>query len=120
MTGESLNSIAPPQAVLGISWLSAGGDWDFALTGTFTAAKDESDIDQTDGDRFATPGWTTVDLSAGWKPRHWLEVRAGIFNLADKAYWRWLDLANMEIDDPMIALLSRPGRSYSLSARFIF
>jgi hemoglobin/transferrin/lactoferrin receptor protein len=120
VSGEPLNSIAPPQAVLGLSWLSPGGDWDFALTGTFTSAKDESDIDQTDGDRFATPGWTTVDLSAGWRPRHWLEIRAGIFNLADKAYWRWLDVANMESDDPMIPLLSRPGRSYSLSARFTF
>jgi hemoglobin/transferrin/lactoferrin receptor protein len=120
VTGEPLNSIAPPQAVLGISWLSRGGDWDIALSGTFTAAKHESDIDQTDGDRFATPGWTTVDLTAGWRPSHRLEIRAGIFNLADKAYWRWLEVANMEHDDPMIPLLSRPGRSYSLSARFEF
>jgi len=117
---EPLNSIAPPQAVLGLSWLSPGSQWDLAITGTFTSAKDESDIDQTDGDRFATPGWTTVDLSAGWSPRDWLEVRAGIFNLTDKAYWRWLDVANMQSDDPMIPLLSRPGRNFSLTARFTF
>lgn len=119
-SGEALNSIAPPQAVLGLSWLSSGGDWDFAVTGTITSAKDESDIDQTDGNRFATPGWTTVDLSAGWSPRDWVELRAGVFNLTDKAYWRWLDVANMESDDPMIPLLSRPGRSFSLTARFTF
>jgi hemoglobin/transferrin/lactoferrin receptor protein len=119
-SGEALNSIAPPQAVLGLSWLSSGGDWDFAVTGTITSAKDESDIDQTDGNRFATPGWTTVDLSAGWSPRDWMELRAGVFNLTDKAYWRWLDVANMESDDPMIPLLSRPGRSFSLTVRFTF
>jgi len=120
VSGEPLNSIAPPQAVLGLSWFSAGGNWDFAVTGTFTSAKHESDIDQTDGDRYSTPGWATVDLSAGWSPRDWVEVRAGIFNLANKTYWRWLDVANLESDDPMIPLLSRPGRSYSITARFMF
>jgi hemoglobin/transferrin/lactoferrin receptor protein len=119
-SGEPLNSIAPPQAVLGLSWFSADGNWDFAITGTFTFSKDESDIDQAEADRFATPGWTTVDLSAGWSPRDWVEVRAGIFNLADRTYWRWLDVANLESDDPMIPLLSRPGRSYSITARFMF
>jgi hemoglobin/transferrin/lactoferrin receptor protein len=119
-SGEPLNSIAPPQAVLGLSWFSPGGEWDLAITGTFTSAKDESDIDQTDGDRFATPGWTTIDFSAGWSPRDWVEVRAGIFNLGDTSYWRWLDVANMESDDPMIPLLSRPGRSFSLTARLTF
>jgi len=119
-TDEPLNSIAPPQAVLGFSWLSPGGAWDFAVTGTFTSAKNDSDIDQTDGERFATPGWATVDLSAAWRPVDRVEVRAGIFNLADKAYWRWLDVANMDSDDPMIPLLSRPGRSFSLTARFSF
>ena len=120
VSGEGLNSIAPPQAVLGLSWVSPGGDWDFAITGTFTLAKHESDIDQVEADRFATPGWTTVDLSAGWSPREWVEIRAGIFNLADRTYWRWLDVANLEFDDPMIPLLSRPGRSYSVTARFMF
>ena len=119
-SGEPLNSIAPPQAVLGLSWFSPGGDWDLAITGTFTSAKGKSDIDQAEADRFATPGWTTIDLSAGWGPRDWVEVRAGIFNLADKTYWRWLDVANLEFDDPMIPLLSRPGRSYSITARFMF
>jgi hemoglobin/transferrin/lactoferrin receptor protein len=119
-SGEPLNSISPPQAVLGLSWLSPGSNWDMALTGTFTASKDESDIDQTDGERFATPGWTTLDISAGWRPRDWVELRAGVFNLTDKTYWRWLDVSNMESGDPMIPLLSRPGRNVSLTARFAF
>ena len=69
---------------------------------------------------FATPSWGIVDMTAGWRPSGRLELRAGIFNLADKTYWRWLDVANMEADDPMIPLLSRPGRSYSVTARFTF
>jgi hemoglobin/transferrin/lactoferrin receptor protein len=119
-TDQPLNSIAPPQAVLGLSWVSMDGAWDFSANGTLTAAKKDSDIDQTDGERFATPSWETVDFTAGWRPSGRLELRAGIFNLGDKTYWRWLDVANMEADDPMIALLSRPGRSYSVTARFTF
>jgi len=117
---QPLNSIAPPQTVLGLSWVSADGAWDFSANGTFTAAKKDSDIDQTDGERFATPSWETVDFTTGWRPSGRLELRAGIFNLGDKTYWRWLDVANMEADEPMIALLSRPGRSYSVTARFTF
>lgn len=120
VNSESLNSIAPPQAVLGFSWLSADGKWDVSATATFTSSKDESDIDQTDGERFATPGWTTLDLSAGWKPAAWVMIRAGLFNLTDKTYWRWLDISNLEVGNPMIPILSRPGRNYSVTARFMF
>jgi len=119
-TGGPLNSIAPPQAVLGFSWVSPDAAWDLGVTGTITASKDESDIDQSDGERFATPSWVTIDLTAGWRPRDRLEIRAGVFNLADETYWRWLDVANLESDSPMIPLLSRPGRSYSVTARFSF
>ena len=119
-SGEPLNTIAPPQAVMGVSWMSSDAAWDMAVTGTFTSEKSVNDIDQSDGNRFATPGWTTLDLSAGWRPIAWMELRAGIFNLSDNTYWRWLDVANLESDDPMIPLLSRPGRSYSLTVRFTF
>jgi hemoglobin/transferrin/lactoferrin receptor protein len=117
---EPLNGIAPPQAVAGLSWASADARWDVSLAATFTLAKDESDIDQTDGSRFATPDWAVFDFTVGWRPFAWLDLRAGVFNLGDKTYWRWLDVANLESDDPMIPLLSRPGRSYSISARVVF
>ncbi len=120
VSDEPLNSISPPQAVLGLSWLSPSSAWDVQLTGTFTARKKTGEIDQTDGERFATPSWATLDVSAGWRPRDWLELRMGLFNLTDTTYWRWLDVANMEADDPMIPLLSRPGRSVSFTARLAF
>jgi len=119
-TDQPLNSIAPPQAVIGLSWVSADLHWDFAVTGTFTGAKDKDDIDGTDGERFATPSWGVLDLTAGWRPSQWIELRAGVFNVADKRYWRWLDIANLDSNDPMIPLLSRPGRSYSITARLSF
>jgi len=117
---QPLNSIAPPQAVIGLSWVSADDKWDFAATGTFTGSKDKNDIDETVGERFATPSWGVLDLTAAWRPSQWIELRAGVFNVADKRYWRWLDIANLDSNDPMIPLLSRPGRSYSITARLSF
>lgn len=119
-TNQPLNSITPPQAVIGLSWVSANNSWDFAAIGTFTDAKRESDIDHTDGTRFATPSWEIVDLIAGWRPNQRIELRVGVFNVTDKQYWRWLDVANMESADPMITLLSRPGRSFSVTAHLSF
>jgi hemoglobin/transferrin/lactoferrin receptor protein len=119
-SGAPLNGIAPPQALLGLSWISADERWDFNATATFTANKKDREIDSSDDPRFATPAWTTVDLTAGWRPAARFEIRAGVFNLTDETYWRWLDVANLEADNPMIGLLSRPGRSYSLTAGISF
>jgi hemoglobin/transferrin/lactoferrin receptor protein len=119
-SGMPLNSIAPPQAILGLAWTSPDGSWDFDVNGTFTAAKSMSDIDTTDGPRFATPGWAAIDVTATWRPVDRLEIGLGVFNLADRTYWRWLDVSNLEADDPMIPLLSRPGRSVSAVVRISF
>jgi hemoglobin/transferrin/lactoferrin receptor protein len=119
-SGAPLNSIAPPQAVAGLGWTSADDAWDVGATLTFTAAKSADDIDASAEPRFATAGWATVDLAAGWRPLDRLELRAGLFNLTDETYWRWLDVANLAATDPMVPLLARPGRSYSLSARISF
>ncbi|MDX1379787.1 MAG: TonB-dependent hemoglobin/transferrin/lactoferrin family receptor [Xanthomonadales bacterium] len=119
-TDAPLNSIAPPQAVLGLDWRSGDDAWDLAATGTFTAAKHADDIDDSDEARFATPSWAALDLTAGWRPLDHIELRAGVFNLTDERYWRWLDVANLAANDPVIPLLSRPGRSYSVSLRLSF
>jgi hemoglobin/transferrin/lactoferrin receptor protein len=119
-SGAPLNSIAPPQAVIGLQWTSADGSWDLHATLTGTAAKKQSDIDVADGARYATRSWAALDLSAGWRPGSHVEFRAAVFNATDRTYWRWLDVANLAADDPMIPLLSRPGRSYSVSARLMF
>jgi hemoglobin/transferrin/lactoferrin receptor protein len=119
-TSQPLNSIAPPQAVLGLGWHSRDGAWDITATSTLTAKKDRDDIDESTEERFATPSWVILDLTAGWRYSDWLELRAGVFNIGDKRYWRWLDVSNMPADDPMIALMSRPGRNFSITARFTF
>ncbi|MGD8358864.1 MAG: TonB-dependent hemoglobin/transferrin/lactoferrin family receptor [Lysobacterales bacterium] len=119
-SGAPLNSVSPAQAVVRLLWSSAGGGLDLGASLTATAAKGQGDIDTTSGPRFETPGWTTLDLSAGWRPAPGIELRAALFNLTDRSYWRWLDVANLLPDDPMIPLLSRPGRSFSVNVRLSF
>ena len=119
-SGQPLNSIAPPQAVTGLSWNSTDDEWNVSVTTTISAAKKEKDIDQSDGARLATRSWGIVDFNVAWRSSDHVELRAGVFNLCDKTYWRWLDLANRDASDPMINLLSRPGRNYSVTARISF
>ena len=114
-TDEPLNSVSPPQVVLGISWISSDALWDANLTGTFTA--EQNRIDETAGERFHTPSWTTFDLTAGWRINEKLDLRAGIYNLTDERYWRWSDVSLFAPDNPMLELLTRPGRNYSVSVR---
>ena len=119
-TDQPLNTISPPQAVLGLSWTSSDASWDVGFNGTFTAAKKASDIDSSEQDLFATPSWITFDITASWRPTPGFEIRAGLFNLGNKTYWRWLDTYKREADDPMVAMLSRPGRNFSITTRFSF
>lgn len=119
-SGAPLNGISPPQAVVGVGWRSASDAWDAMVSVTATAAKDEDEIDASGGPRFATDGWGVVDVTAGWRPARGIELRAGVFNLGDNTYWRWLDVANLAAGDPMLAVLSRPGRSLSASLALSF
>lgn len=114
--GQPLNSVSPPQAIFGLAWASPTAAWEAGLTGTFTARQDR--IDSTGGERFAPPGHGVLDLTAGWRINRHVALRGGVFNLTDKTYWRWNDIAKLTADDPMIPLLARPGRNYSLSASF--
>ena len=106
--------------MLQLGWTRPDGAWDVQLSSTWTAAKRRADIDESAQPRFATPAWSTHDVTVGWRPLRYLEVRAGIFNLLDEAYWRWLDVSNLEPGNPMIPALSRPGRNYSLRLRAFF
>jgi len=113
---QPLNSVSPAQMVLGVAWFSSDKQWHANLTGTFTARQDR--IDETAGARFHTPSWISADLTAGWRLNDHFDLRAGIYNLADERYWRWSDVSLFSPDNPMLDLLSRPGRNYSISARF--
>ncbi len=113
--GEPLNSISPAQAVAGLSWSSPDGIWNTRLTGTFTQRQDE--VDHSSGARFETPGYSVFDFSMAWHLQEHVELRMGVRNLTDRHYWRWSEVSRLAATDPMIGLLSQPGRNYSASIR---
>ena len=88
------------------------------MTGTFTRAT--SRVDQSGGELFIPPGYGIVDLVGGYALTPKVDIRAGVFNITDKKYWRWNEVNGFAPDDPVIEILSRPGRTYSLtlSGRF--
>lgn len=114
-SGQPLNSMSPPQAVFTLTWAPPARTLETRLTTTLTAAQRR--IDLRAGARFATPGHGIVDLTVAWQPAPDLTLNAGLFNLTDKTYWRWSDVARLAADDPMIPLLARPGRNLSVSLR---
>jgi hemoglobin/transferrin/lactoferrin receptor protein len=113
--GQPLNSISPPQAVLGLAWVSDDQRVNAQFTGTFTRRQDK--VDHSGGPLFEPPGYGLFDFSIGFKAARRLELRAGVRNLADRHYWRWSDVSRLAPNDPMLQLLSQPGRSYHISAQ---
>jgi hemoglobin/transferrin/lactoferrin receptor protein len=115
-TDQPLNSVAPPQAVVGVDWDSADGRLDARLTATLTGRQQR--IDESAFERFQPGSSEVVDISAGWQLHPQVSLRAAVFNLTDQTYWRWADIANLAANDPMIPLLAQPGRNYALSLNF--
>lgn len=117
-SGQPLNSVSPPQAILGLDWQSPDRRYSVSLSGTFTRRQDR--IDHSAGPRFETPGYSVFDLAAAWRIKPGVDLRFAIRNLGDRRYWRWADVSSLVPDDPMLRLLSRPGRRFSLSFAFGF
>jgi hemoglobin/transferrin/lactoferrin receptor protein len=75
-------------------------------------------VDSAVSDPFETDGYTTIDVSASYKTPRGLRLDFGLYNLFDKTYWRWSAVRNRPHDDPLINLLSAPGRNASVSVHW--
>ncbi|HEV7777163.1 MAG TPA: TonB-dependent hemoglobin/transferrin/lactoferrin family receptor [Luteibacter sp.] len=125
-----LNSVDPGTAVLGISYDAS--NWGVELIGKGVRRKNRLDAPGL----FRAPGYATLDLFAHWSPSRSLELSIGLGNLADRRYWDWGglhggvlanvgSLSGSGVDDAQqssaqIERLSMPGRSVSVSARYVF
>jgi len=117
-TDEPLNSVGPAQAVLGLGWTSPDGGTDATLMGTFT--RRNSRLDESRGELFEAPGYAAFDLFLSQRWGRHLVVRAGVENLLDRTYWRWADVRGLPPADPLVPLLSQPGRSVAVDLRWVF
>jgi hemoglobin/transferrin/lactoferrin receptor protein len=133
-TGAPLNSIDPAELVLGVEWRAPSQRWSVELIGTAVDGKDEVE-DPPGVTLFQAPGYGVLDLylnltpdgfgsgcrsggSRDCEPR--VVVTLGVQNLTDRAYWRWSSVQGFAATDPVVDLLSAPGRSVTASLRFPF
>ncbi len=115
---EPLNSVGPPQAVVAADWTSSSGRSTVTFIGTFT--RRYSRLDESRSEIFEAPGYASFDLFLSRRVGDRLRLRAGIENLFDKTFWRWANVRGLGPDDPVVPLLSEPGRSLALNASINF
>lgn len=114
--GEALNSVGPPQAVVGMTWSGRDARRQVRLQGTFTDGWD--DRDESGGTLFKPAGHAVFDLFYMQELGRQFAFRAGLMNLTDRTYWNWSDVRGLGLNDPVIPYLAQPGRSVSVSLNF--
>ena len=103
---QPLNSVDPLTGVVGLGFAPGNGRVRIEAILTGARGKDESDIDEN-APRLASAGYGTVDLLADVRVAQRVRLNLGLFNVADKAYIRWIDTAGIGGDAP--GRFSQPG-----------
>ncbi|MGE3665236.1 MAG: TonB-dependent hemoglobin/transferrin/lactoferrin family receptor [Steroidobacteraceae bacterium] len=111
-----LNSVEPPQAVIGVGYRAPSRRWGAEFVATVVGAVDR--VDHSAGELFVPGGYTTLDLLADAALTSRLRVNAGLFNLADRTYWEWSDISGRFANDPALGRYTRPGRSAGVTIKY--
>ena len=69
---------------------------------------------------FQSPGYAVIDLIGYLNLGRKTRINWGLFNLADRTYWEWVDVAGLPQDDPLLGIYARPGRNASISLSHTF
>jgi hemoglobin/transferrin/lactoferrin receptor protein len=116
---QPLNSVNPAKWVLGVDHRT--GPWKLGATATHVARKSADDIDfrvgttNSPANQFATPAYTTLDLSAIYEIRPGLRLSAALRNVTDRKYWEWGNVRSIRATDPAIDAYTAPGRSLAIA-----
>jgi len=113
---QPLNSVNPAKLVLGLQ--QRLGDWKLGATLIHVAKKSAGDIAQTlsGGQQpFATPSYTTLDLSASWQLRPGTRLSAALHNLTNRKYWEWTNVRGIAANSPVLDAYTAPGRALSVA-----
>jgi len=128
-TGYSpLNTVDPAKLVVGMSYDAKS--WGAELVNT--AVRRHTQL--SDPTLFRPAGYATLDLYAHYTPVENLQLYAGISNLTDRKYWDWGNLNGGTLGNLLSGngandagtgglpadLLTMPGRSFNVTARFTF
>lgn len=110
-----LDSIEPDTAVLGLGWHGAQGDRGAELM--LTAVRAQDDLDPS---LFAAPGHTVLDAFAWWQLHPRLRLNLGMYNVADRRYWRHASVRGLPANTPNLGFYTQPGRNASVALQWRF
>jgi hemoglobin/transferrin/lactoferrin receptor protein len=103
-SGTPLDSLDPLRASLGIAY--AADRWGVELAGHF--ARGNTRV--TDPSRYRPSGYGVFDLLAHWRFAPGARFDVGVFNLTDRRYAEWADVAGVAANSAAVDRYSRPGR----------
>ena len=110
---EALNSIDPPEAVLGLHYEKHR--WGVASYLTMVDGKEARDADQSAEELFLPGGYGTLDLLGYYNFNEQVRLNWGLYNLFDRKYWSWADVRGLPADDPDLERFTAPGRNVSVT-----
>ncbi|SHH80499.1 TonB-dependent hemoglobin/transferrin/lactoferrin family receptor [Ferrimonas marina] len=131
--GDYLNTVSPTKGTVGANYYTelAGRSADMGLAVRFADKMDRTtDLDVVPGNDFynrvyTTAGYALVDLTANMELTQNLSLRAGVFNLFDKEYIDYADVAGqaqalLEAAGTVESDLTQPGRYFNVSVKLAF
>lgn len=110
--GQPLNSVQPFTAVAGLDYAAINGRWGGSLLARGASKQDR--LDETEGALYVPGGYLVFDATAWYRPTESTRIRAGLFNLTDEDYTRWLDVAGLPADTPDTGRFRSPGFNVGL------
>jgi hemoglobin/transferrin/lactoferrin receptor protein len=110
-----LNSIAPNQGAIGLSYAPASNRWgsDFTVRGVRGQSSDTAGVGL-----FAPEAFAVSDLTAWATFTPTVTLRAGLLNLTDAKYFEWPNVRGRQATDPTIDRYTSPGISGVLSISY--
>lgn len=122
-TGQDIESILPPQAVMGIGYTNPDETWSIEFIGTFVQRFD-SQIQPTDPAEprlFEAPGYAQFDLLANYEFNDDFSLNAGIFNIFDRKSWNGTEVRGLEMGGASNPnFLTQPGINAAINATYTF
>lgn len=118
ITGNPINSVAPFNAVFGVHYQSPDQRW----SGRFLTrgASRQDRVDTSAGELLNPAGFVVHDLVGHFRPTANTRIRGGIYNLTDRDYTAWLDVAGVPAMTADPQRFARPGRHLSLAIDWNF
>jgi hemoglobin/transferrin/lactoferrin receptor protein len=122
-TGQEVESILPPQAVVGIGYTDSNDIWSVEFIGTFVQRFDSQNQpeDPAEPRLFEAPGYAQFDLLANYNVSEDLTVNLGIFNIFDRKSWSGTEVRGLDVSDATnVNFLTQPGINAAVNATYSF